>query len=196
MFGIGIALFCQGVWTAADLRRGIETVNPADYFQNSYYERWLESLISFFLDTGYFTENDLIQKIPQVLNPSGYPMPKGADPSKTATILEILRKGKSVQEKTNDKPLFQAGEKIRVKNVPLTDHTRLPGFLRSKIGVIDTVYDGVYFYFNTGVDGLGKHQPAYRVRFDLKDLWTESSRENDLVYADLYECYLEQLDRS
>ena len=80
-----------------------------------------------------------------------------------------------------------------VRDVPPSEHTRLPGHLRGKPGVIETVYDGAYAYFcSTGPDGLGEPMPSYCVRFDPADLWNELSEPgNGAFYADLFEVYLE-----
>jgi hypothetical protein len=64
--------------------------------------------------------------------------------------------------------------------------------LRGKTGIVDKVYSGFYVYFcSTGPDGLGEPMPVYRVRFDPKEIWGELAEEKSVVYADLYETYLE-----
>jgi nitrile hydratase len=58
--------------------------------------------------------------------------------------------------------------------------------------VIDVVYPGFYTYFcSTGEDGLGEPMPVYCVRFDPKEIWRTRAEENETVYADLFETYLE-----
>src|SRR5246500_6025396 len=66
-------------------------------------------------------------------------------------------------------PKFSKGDSVKVKNVPPADHTRLPGHLRGKTGVVDKVYSGFYVYFcSTGPDGLGEPMAGFEGRFDPK----------------------------
>ena len=91
-------------------------------------------------------------------------------------MIKYLRLGDSPKRDVEIKPKFKAGEKVKIKNVHPTDHTRLPGYLRDKTGLVDLVYEDAYTYFcSTGPDGLGKPMPVYSVRFDSKDIWGEMS---------------------
>jgi nitrile hydratase len=91
------------------------------------------------------------------------------------------------------KPRFSAGEKVFVKDVPTVEHTRLPGYLRNRIGVVDTVYPGTYTYLtSTGPDGIGEAMPVYCVRFDAEAIWEGNTEKNVTIYADLYEAYLDK----
>jgi nitrile hydratase len=88
-------------------------------------------------------------------------------------------------------PLFAVGERVTIKNVPTADHTRLPGFLRGKTGIVEKVYDAPYAYLrDTGPDGLGPPMPVYCVRFDPQTLWDKPTEAGFSVYADLFENYL------
>ena len=73
------------------------------------------------------------------------------------------------------------------------DHTRLPGYLRNRRGVVDCVYGGRFEYFvSTGVDGIGSAMPVYRIAFDAADIWGSSKSEpNTTIYADLFEAYVQ-----
>jgi nitrile hydratase len=90
-------------------------------------------------------------------------------------------------------PKFAKGEKVYVKNVPSIEHTRLPGYLRDRVGVVDTVYPDLYTYLtNTGPDGIGEAMPVYCVKFDPQTIWKGNTDAKAEVYADLYEAYLEK----
>ena len=50
---------------------------------------------------------------------------------------------------------FTVGEIVYVADPAAADHTRLPGFLRNKKGMVTEVYPGAFEYFvSTGPDGL------------------------------------------
>jgi nitrile hydratase subunit beta len=81
---------------------------------------------------------------------------------------------------------------VRVKNPATIEHTRLPGHLRNRIGVIDTVYPATYSYLtSTGPDGIGDPMPVYSVRFAPEDIWKGNTEKNETFYADLFEAYLD-----
>ena len=109
-------------------------------------------------------------------------------------IIEYLRVGDPGEREVAGDPKFRKGASVKIKNVPPVDHTRLPGHLKGKTGVVDKVYSGSYVYFcSTGPDGLGEPMPVYEVRFDPKEIWGELAEEKSVVYADLYETYLEPM---
>ncbi|HZC36491.1 MAG TPA: SH3-like domain-containing protein, partial [Chthoniobacterales bacterium] len=80
-------------------------------------------------------------------------------------VLEFLRGGDSARRDAKLKPRFTAGQTVTVKDVRPVEHTRLPGYLRGKRGIVETVYDGCYTYsVATGSDGLGEPMPALPTR--------------------------------
>lgn len=190
VFGMGVALFCNGVWTGADMRRGIENLDAADYLRFGYYERWLISLISHLVKEGVVSVEELERAASSGLTATGDSSDRGEVSPPTEKILSILKKGNSPKRETPVKPRFQLGQKVAVRDAAPSDHTRLPGFLRQKRGVVETVYPGAYIYHDTGDDGLGSPQPVYRVRFKSKDVWPNSDDANTTIFADLFEAYL------
>ena len=60
-------LFAKGVLTdAAQLRRGIEELSPAQYQSMSYYERWAKSAASNAVARGVVSEDELAARIEQL----------------------------------------------------------------------------------------------------------------------------------
>lgn len=180
-------------WTWADLRKGAEAMHPFDYFKFRYYEKWLGGISGFFVDKGYITADQLEAKTKEYLADPDMPTPSAGDGKIDEQINDYLATGDSPLRRTNDAPKFGVGDEVVVKNVPPSEHTRLPGHLRDRKGVIDTVYDGNYTYFcSTGPDGLGEPMPSYCVKFDPKELWNEMAEDGaNSFYADLFETYLE-----
>jgi nitrile hydratase subunit beta len=56
------------------------------------------------------------------------------------SAITYLVEGDSPKREAAIKPRFGVGDKVLVKNVPTIEHTRLPGYLRNHIGIIETVY--------------------------------------------------------
>lgn len=183
------------VWTWADLRKGAESLNPLDYFKYRYYEKWLGGISGYFIENGYITAAELEERTQRVLTNRAAAQKSGGDPAIDKRITTYLVEGDSPKRNTDIKPLFKAGEKVVIKNPPTIEHTRLPGFLRNRTGVIDTVYPGTYTYLtSTGPDGVGPAMPVYCVRFDPEDIWKGNTDKNVIFYADLFEAYVGKLN--
>jgi nitrile hydratase subunit beta len=180
------------VWTWADLRKGAESLNPLDYFKYRYYEKWLGGISGYFIEKGYLTEEELDARTQQVLRSPSAGAKQGGDSSIDARVTQYLIEGDSPKHVATIKPRFAAGETVRVKNPATIEHTRLPGHLRNRIGVIDTVYPATYSYLtSTGPDGIGDPMPVYSVRFAPEDIWKGNTEKNETFYADLFEAYLD-----
>ncbi|WP_017326092.1 nitrile hydratase subunit beta [Synechococcus sp. PCC 7336] len=184
----------QDIWTWADLRRGAEAMNPFDYFRLRYYEKWLGGIASFFVEKGYISQAELDDKMSFYLkegNVDPTPLPQKDVPAIDEQVIKYLQLGDSPKRTADIQPKFAVGDAIIVKDMPVAEHTRLPGHLRGKSGVVDLVYDGCYAYFPGPADGLGPAQPSYSIRFDVKDIWGDDLAEpGSVFYADLFELYL------
>ncbi len=184
----------KSIWTWADLRKGAEAMNPFDYFKYRYYEKWLGGISSFFVEQGYISQAELDAKTAAYLDKDEVPAPEWRNEAIDGQVVEYLRTGDPAGRDVQAKPRFSKGDIVRVKHTHPVDHTRLPGYLRAKTGVVDKVYDGFYIYFcSTGPDGLGEPMPVHRVRFDPKDIWGNLSEPKSWVYADIFETYLEAI---
>jgi nitrile hydratase len=181
------------VWTWADLRKGAEALNPLDYFKYRYYEKWLGGITGYFVEKGYITEAELDARTREVLANPARAARRGGDPAIDRRILTYLVNGDDGRRDNGAAPRFKAGDKVLVRNVPTVEHTRLPGHLRDRTGVVVTVYPGTYTYLtSTGSDGIGDAMPVYSVAFDPETIWTGNTEANVTIYADLYDAYLDK----
>ena len=186
----------KSFWTWGHLRMGAEAMNPFDYFRFRYYEKWLGGISSFFVEEGYITQDELDARTAVYLadgNVNEAPLPAGGNEAIDEQVIKYLREGDSPKRETDAAPKFSAGDTVTVKNVPPEAHTRLPGHLRGKTGVITGVYDGAYtYFFATGPDGIGTPMAVYEVAFKPVEIWGENmSDPTSTFYADLFEAYLE-----
>ncbi|MBW0447201.1 nitrile hydratase subunit beta [bacterium M00.F.Ca.ET.228.01.1.1] len=179
-------------WTWASLRTGAEAMQPFEYFKYRYYEKWLMGISQFHIDRGYITAGELAQRTAEYRANPDAPLPDQPNAAIDSQVDAYLTQGDSGLNPRKAAPRFAAGSTVRVADPDAVDHTRLPGYLRNKPGVIDHVYPGAFSYFvSTGVDGIGAPMPVYRVAFDTADIWgTEKSEPNTTLYADLFEAYL------
>jgi nitrile hydratase len=179
-------------WTWADLRKGAEALNPLAYFQYRYYENWLGGITAHFLSQGYISEDELEQATTAYLERPELPLPAGGDKRIDEQVIRYLHEGDSPRRGPADSPLFGVGDRVTVKDVPATDHTRLPGYLRGRTGTVERRFEGNYRYFcSTGPDGIGDPMPVYAVRFEPADIWGELAEPGTAIYGELYEAYLQ-----
>lgn len=173
-------------WTWADLRTGAEAMNPFDYFKYRYYEKWLGGITQFFIDKGYVTEEELTARMAEPA-----PTETETKPEIDDQVIAYLRNGDSPRRDVAH-PKFAVGERVRVTNVPAGSHTRLPGYLRGRVGTIERIFEGDYAYFVHTGDGIGDPMPVYAVAFDPVEIWGPRAEPGpETLYAELYEAYLE-----
>lgn len=179
-------------WTWASLRTGAEAMQPFEYFKYRYYEKWLMGISQFFIDRGYVGANELVERTAHYRAAPQAPLPVQPNPGLDAQVVRYLQHGDSGLRTLATAPRFKTGETVRVSDPAAADHTRLPGFLRNKSGVVHEVYPDAFEYFvSTGPDGLTGPQHVYCVAFDAADLWGDAKSEpNTVIYADLFDTYL------
>jgi nitrile hydratase len=180
-------------WTWASLRTGAEDMQPFEYFKYRYYEKWLSGIAQFFIDAGYISADELEQKSAFYRNHPDAELPDRPNSPLATQIDKYLRHGDSGYHEPDSEPLFRTGDNVRIADPAAVDHTRLPGYLRNRHGVVDFVYPGRFSYFvSTGVDGIGEPMPVYRIAFDADELWGPGKSEpQTTLYADLYEAYVQ-----
>ena len=104
--------------------------------------------------------------------------------------------GSTKRSEKRIKPKFKAGQKVRARNLNPVGHTRLPRYVRGKLGVIHHDH-GIFVFPDTNASGQGeKPQHVYSVRFEAKELWGDSSRGASAIYIDLWDDYLEPAVKS
>ena len=88
-------------------------------------------------------------------------------------------------------PTFQAGQRVRARNINPPTHTRLPRYARGKLGIIERDH-GVFVFPDSNAQGLGeKPQHVYSVRFAARELWGEQAKPKDTVIVAMWDDYLE-----
>lgn len=106
-------------------------------------------------------------------------------------VEEFVKTGASARVAEDVKASFKVGDKVRVKNVNPEGHTRMPRYVRGKLGTIHLSH-GVFITPDTSAHGLG-HAPqhVYAVAFASTELWGPSAGPKDQVVVDLWDSYLE-----
>lgn len=90
----------------------------------------------------------------------------------------VVANGASARIAEHVAPRFQVGDRVRLRNYNPPTHTRLPGYLRTRLGMIERDY-GVFAFPDTNAHGLGeKPQHVYCVRFTAREVWGPTDRKS------------------
>lgn len=167
------------------IRVGVEALPAAEYFSKSYYEHWYASVVRMLVEDGIVAPEEISNSKPV----------KGSVKSSVALKPEeAVRVPFRVPQtilKVDAPQRFEAGAKVRARNIHPPGHTRLPRYVRGRVGTVER-NRGVQAFPDTNVYGRGQNpQHVYSVRFASRELWGEAASPRDSVYLDLWEDYLE-----
>jgi nitrile hydratase subunit beta len=169
------------------LRTQIELIPPAEYLRMSYYERWLAALPNILINIGMASAAEV---------ESGNAI--GGTNSKwhVLTVAEVATwdvPEPATAARITAPTQLHVGQRVRARNLNPQGHTRLPRYVRGKLGTIARDA-GVEKLQDTDVQGLGpKQQHVFMVRFDARELWGDQASPHDSVYVALWEGYLESV---
>lgn len=105
----------------------------------------------------------------------------------------LLRDGLSCRGDTDTPAKFQVGDRIRAKVIHPQTYTRLPRYVRGKIGTVMKDH-GVYVFPDTVGQRLDtKPQHVYSVRFTAQELWGPEAPSQDCLLIDLFDDHLENI---
>ncbi len=103
----------------------------------------------------------------------------------------VVATGASARVAAAVAPRFRAGDRVRVRNHNPATHTRLPGYLRGKLGTVELDH-GVFAFPDTHAHGLGdKPQHCYSLRFTARELWGPTAAERDTLRVDVFDDYID-----
>ena len=167
------------------LRTQIELIPPAEYLRMSYYEKWLATLPQILIKTGMASAAEIESgKVIGGTNTKWHVLT-----SAEVATWDVPEPAST--EKITAHTQLHVGQRVRARNLNPVGHTRLPRYVRGKMGTI-TRDGGIEELQDADIQGLGpKQQHLYTVRFTARELWGDQASPRDSVYADLWEGYLE-----
>ena len=172
-------------WTTDASRHAVELIPAPEYLRMSYYEQRLHALIELMVEGGLVTRAE-------VESGKAAPDSSKVTPALIASAVPaVIAKGKPASRDVPATVRFTVGQRVRARNIHPTGHTRLPRYVRGKVGAIHRDH-GVHVFPDTNAHSLGeKPQHLYSVRFGARELWGEQASERDAVYIDMWDDYLE-----
>lgn len=162
-----------------------ELIPPDLYLQRSYYDHWCMSFIAALLDGGWATEEEIA---------SGHAAPGGAkrnDAMRPDQVGQAQKTGGRFVRALDAPPLFAIGQRVRTRNINPTGHTRLPRYVRGKVGIVQLHHGGHVFPDSNAHKAGEAPQHLYTVAFPFRELWGPDASAVDEACADLWESYLE-----
>jgi nitrile hydratase len=170
----------------ARARHAIERMDPVEYLSTSYYEHWLVGLVTLAKDLGYATDAEIDAGRAAAIKATPFPAPSAKE------VAGLLSHGiPATREDGRTAPAFGLGAQVRARNREVAGHTRLPRYVRGRVGVV-IAHRGSLVFPDTAAHDRGENaHPLYTVRFEAKELWGDNVARRDCVYIDLWEDYLE-----
>lgn len=180
---ITLATGSLGKWNIDASRHARERSPARTYIRESYYERWMSGLERLLVERGLLSEAELI---------SGEPANKTElKPVPPEAVPGILARGGPTLRATGKPARFQIGQRVRALNIHPTGHTRLPRYLRGKVGVI-AMDHGLHVFADSNAHFQGEDaQHLYNVVFDVAEVFGPAARYQGEIRADLWDAHLE-----
>lgn len=183
-FALTLAMGGTGEWNIDAGRHARENRNPADYIKASYYQAWLYGLEALLRERELLLDGELENGKAQQTRPVKNIM-------QAEHVEAVLNQGGSYERDIPDTARFACDDRVRAKNLNPKSHTRLPGYVRGKTGIIACV-NAAFVFPDTNAHFLGEYpQYCYSVRFEAEELWGEGDNSKSCVYVDMWESYLE-----
>jgi nitrile hydratase subunit beta len=174
IFGLAAAFRVSGLGNVHQFRHAIERMDPVHYLGSPYYEHWLTALATLGVEKGIVTREELERAAAGGFRLSAPPriesLPE-ATPSPAA-------------------PRFAVGDRVRVRNLHRSGHTRCPRYVRGKRGVVVRVDRTFPLPDVAAHSDLACEEHAYGVRFEARELWGRGGG-GEVIHVDLWESYLE-----
>ena len=186
VLGVNVAIGAAGCWNIDMSRFARESLPPAEYMTSLYYRIWLKALEKLAVKSGLVTAEELVSG--EVIAP---PIPvkrvlKGDD------VATTLAAGWPAGRPETTPALFKPGDAVRMKNIHPAGHTRLPRYVRGRLGTIAHVH-GFHVFPDSSASGRGEDPSwLYNVSFEARELWGEQGDAASTVSVDAWEPYLER----
>jgi nitrile hydratase len=178
-----LAMGATGSWNI-DMSRAARETLP-DYLRLSYYEIWLAALERLMLERGQVGADELAAG--RMLHPAA-PVKRVLQ---AAQVAATLARGSPTSRAAARPPLFRVGQRVRTRTQAVPHHTRLPGYVRGKVGTIARLH-GSHVFADAHAQGLGESpQPLYTVVFEGVELWGADAAPGLAVSIDAWESYLQ-----
>jgi nitrile hydratase beta subunit len=167
VLALTLAMGATGCWNIDMARAARETL--PDYLALSYYEIWLGGLEKLLVETGLVGADEL------AAGRALHPAKPVARILKADRVAAQLAKGAPTERAPAAPARYGVGQRVATRAAQVDHHTRLPAYLRGRIGTVERVL-GAHVFADSRAHGLGEDpqwlytvvfdEPGHRVSFD------------------------------
>jgi nitrile hydratase len=184
VLALTLAMGATGTWNIDMSRAARESLPPAQYLTDTYYEIWFKGLCKLLIEHGLATAEEI------EAGKAEAPAAPVKRVFHAADVRAALSRGFPYDRPMGYPARFAAGDAVRAREMNPSTHTRLPRYCRGKRGVIVAVR-GAHVFPDAHATGEGE-QPRwlYSVRFAATELWGDNTSAAS-VCVDCWEPYLE-----
>ena len=185
MMAMTVATGAMGAWNLDMGRHAREDRNPREYLDSSYYELWYLGLTRLLAERGLVGADEIAAA--RSLRPGGKVARVIAAGQAAAAMARIV----PYTRKPSTEARFKVGAKVRAREMHPAGHTRLPRYVRGKLGTVSIVH-GVHVF-----PDVHAHSEAdaadwlYCVTFAATELWGSDADASITISTDCWEPYLD-----
>lgn len=184
VLALTLAMGATGAWNI-DMSRAARETLPA-YARLSYYEIWFEALLKLLAERGLVAADELTAG--HALR-AGKPLPRRLA---AADVADALARGSPTERPAPTPARFAVGSRVRTWAGEVPHHTRLPRYVRGKVGTVERVH-GAHVFADAHATHRGEMPHwLYTVAFDGAELWGRGSTPGLTVSVDAWEPYLSE----
>jgi nitrile hydratase beta subunit len=184
-FALTLAMGMPGGWNIDMSRFAREDRPHQDYLGKSYYQIWLAGLERLMLERGLVSTEEI---------ESGRGLVPARPVKKILTaegVAGMLHRGGPTERDATAPALFKVGDRVRARTINPVGHTRLPRYVRGRVGTVELLH-GVHVFPDSNAHGGGEApQWLYTVSFEGRELWDDAPDPDLKVSVDAWEAYLE-----
>lgn len=178
-----VAMGATGSWNI-DMSRSARETLPT-YRRLSYFQIWLAALEKLMRERGQLFADEVEHG--RMLHP---PVPVRRV-LRAQDVPQALAQGSPTARAEGPPPEFSIGQRVRTRAHPVPHHTRLPAYVRGKVGTVERLH-GNHVFADVHAQGLGEQpEPLYTVVFDGAELWGAEAAPGLRVSVDAWQSYLE-----
>jgi nitrile hydratase subunit beta len=180
---------------------------PREVYLSGYYRRWLAGLERRLTETGYLRRGEVDARLTgrpaEASGRRGSPVRREVTSRALRLVLRprlppwlagrVLPRMLGTARKAPERQRFSVGDRVRVRDTRAPGHTRQPGYVCGKPGIVAAHLGCTVFPDAHAVGRRTPPQHLYTVAFEAADLWGDAAEPGTETRVDLYEPYLEAL---
>jgi len=178
---------------------------PREVYLSGYYTRWLAALESRLVREGYLYPGEVDARLAGRASPAGARRTSRMRLKATSRMMSFLLRPQfphwfaaqvlprlvGTSRPALRGPRFAVGDRVRVGHHSTAGHTRRPGYVAGKPGVVVAQLGSTAFPDAHAVGRLARPQHLYTISFSTNVLWGDGVDPAAEICVDLYEAYLE-----